>query len=373
MKLKKESGMLTLIFADDTVQYREKIHPAGSIACMAMNTSKETLDASLPLCKRIAKVNTMISTEVVNQADMNDARLAAHALLKLISQREPFIFLGMAEWGKRLDRAFTADAFKGILLFGVAMLNGQMNEEVKEQFRSTADLMALAPVLANYYDALTLLQEHIAPFAESLDMKNMPRTKEAYLSQFRQSFPEEFTLGDGSDSWMSLANVSVQYTAGMSADDEHMQMQKHMHFVSLGGMLRADFYEGLAVGHAPKRCAICGRWFLTTDARRTKYCNDICPTDPKGRKCRVIGNMRGRAERELAADHPLNKPYDRRMNTIDQCLKRGTLAPELADMMKKLAKDKKQRAKADLSYANGSYQREMKQDALKAEAQRILA
>lgn len=373
MKQKKESGMLTLIFADNTVQYREKIHPSGSIACMAMNTSKETLDASLPLCKRIAKVNTMISTDDVNPADINDARLAAHSLLKLISQQEPFVFLDMAEWGQRLDKAFTVDAFKGILTFGVAMLNGRVNEEAKKRFRPIADLMALAPILANYYDAFTLLQEHIAPFAESLDMKDMPRTKEAYLSQFRQSFPEEFTLGDGSDSWMSLANVSVQYTAGMSADDGHMQMQKHMHFVSLGGMLRADFFEGLAVGHAPKRCAVCGRWFLTTDARRTKYCNDICPTDSKGRKCRVIGNMRGRAERELAADHPLNKPYARRMNTIDQCLKRGTLDPKLADMMKKLAKDKKQRAKADLSYANGSYLREMEQDALKAEAQRILA
>ena len=43
MDLEKESGMLTLIFADDTVQYRDRILPTGSIACMAMNIPKEML------------------------------------------------------------------------------------------------------------------------------------------------------------------------------------------------------------------------------------------------------------------------------------------------------------------------------------------
>ena len=41
--------------------------------------------------------------------------------------------------------------------------------------------------------------------------------------------------------------------------------------------------------------------------------------------------------------------------------------------MKKLAKDKKQRAKADLAYAKGSYLEEMEQNALKSEAQKMLA
>ena len=60
------------------------------------------------------------------------------------------------------------------------------------------------------------------------------------------------------------------------------------------------------------------------------------------------------------------------MNTIDQCLKRGTLSPELAAEMKKLAKDKKQRAKADMAYANSTYRMEMEQDALKVEALKLL-
>lgn len=373
MNLEKESAMLTLIFADDTVQYRDRIMPTGSVACQAMNIPKEALEESLPYCQRIAAVNAMLRTGVTDKSAMGSARLAAHGLLKLMARHEPFTFFANPELDQRLDQVFTVEAFKKIRAFNSAVQNGQMDEEAEKKFGPTKDLLGLAPSLANYYDAITMLQEHIAPFADRLDGQDSPRTKEAYLSQFSQSFPEDFVMGNGSDSWMSMANVTVQYAAGVNEKNGQMQMKKHMHFLTFGGMLRADFFEGISIGHAPKRCAICGRWFLTIDARHTKYCSEICPDDPKGRKCRVIGNMQGRAARELAADHPLNVPYTRRMNTIDQCLKRGTLDPQTAAMMKKLAKDKKQRAKADLTYAKGPYQQEMEQEALKAEAQKMLA
>lgn len=366
----KGSGMLSLTFIDDTVTYRGETRPTGSVACMAMNISKETVDAALPLCQRIAPVNTMLRTGVTDKAAMNSARLAAHVLLRLIAQHEPFTFFTHPELERRLDQVFIMDAFKKIHAYQSTVLAGTLDDAAQEKFGPTIDLMMLTPALANFSDAITLLQEHIVPFAEKLDKGNLPRTQEAYLAEFSESFPEDVHMGDGSDSWLSMTNVSVQYTAGTSRN--RPQMKKHMHFISFGGMLRADFFEGLSVGHAPKRCAICGRWFLTTDARHTKYCSEICPTDEQGRKCRVIGNLRGRAARELAADHPLNEPYDRRMNTIDQCLKRGTLSPELAAEMKKLAKDKKQRAKADMAYANSTYRMEMEQDALKVEALKLL-
>ena len=372
MDLEKESGMLTLVFADDTVQYRDRSLPTGSIACMALNIPGEALEESLPLCKRIAPINTLFRTGEADKTVLTSARMAAHSLLKLIAQYEPFTFFSNPLLDQRLDQVFSVAAFKKIQAYNRAVQNGQMDEEAGKRYGPTRDLLGFAPALANYYEAITLLQDHIGPFADKLDGKDLPRTKEAYLTQFSQSFPENFRIGDGTDSWMSVANVSLQYTAGVNEKNRPMQMKKQMHFLTFGGMLRADFFEGLSVGHAPKRCAICGRWFLTTDARRTKYCGEICVTDPKGRKCRVIGNMNGREEREKAADHPLIIPYTRRMNTIDQYVRRGTLSTELADAMKRLAKDKKQRALADLDYAKGPYLQEMEQNALKEEAQRLL-
>lgn len=372
MDLEKESAMLTLIFADDTVQYRDQILPTGSIACMAMSIPRKALEESLPLCKRVAAVNIMLHTGTADKTAMKSACLAAHNLLKLMAQHEPFTFFANPKLDQRLDQVFSMEAFKKIPAYNKAMLSGQMDEEAGKRYGPTKDLLGLAPALSNYFDAITVLQKHIGPFAEKLDGKNQPRTKEAYLMQFSQSFPENFRIGDGTDSWMSMANVSLQYTAGMNEKNGQMQMKKQMHFLTFGGMLRADFFEGISVGHAPRRCAICGRWFLTTDARHTKYCGEICIDDPKGRKCRVIGNMNGRTEREKATDHPLIIPYNRRMNTIDQYVRRGTLSEELAAAMKKLAKDKKQRALADLDYAKGSYLKEMEQNTLKTEAERLL-
>jgi len=73
MNLEKESGMLTLIFAGDTVQYRDRILPAGTVACSAMNIPKESLEEALPLCKKIAPVNTMLRTGNADKAVMNSA------------------------------------------------------------------------------------------------------------------------------------------------------------------------------------------------------------------------------------------------------------------------------------------------------------
>ena len=129
-------------------------------------------------------------------------------------------------------------------------------------------------------------------------------------------------------------------------------------------MFRSDLFEGLCVGHAPKKCPICGRWFLTIDARYTKYCGGLAPGDQRGRTCRQIGNLRGREQRELADDHPIKAIYNRRMNTILQSTRRGKLDEGVASAMKKLAKDKMLRALSDHRYASTVYEQEMTQEAL---------
>ena len=69
------------------------------------------------------------------------------------------------------------------------------------------------------------------------------------------------------------------------------KLVKRMHYVSFVGMFRSDLFEGLCVGHAPKKCRICGKWFLTTNARHTKYCGGYAPGDKLHRTCRQIGNQ----------------------------------------------------------------------------------
>ena len=107
---------------------------------------------------------------------------------------------------------------------------------------------------------------------------------------------------------------------------------------------------------------------LTTNARHTKYCGGYAPGDKLHRTCRQIGNLKGREQRELADDHPLKQIYEKRLNTINRYVKRGALDADLAEVMKKLAKDKMLRALSNVAYAKGDYEKEMGQAALKKEA-----
>ena len=60
------------------------------------------------------------------------------------------------------------------------------------------------------------------------------------------------------------------------------------------------------------------------------------------------------------------------MNTINRYIKRGKLDEVVAEIMKKLAKDKMLRAKSNVAYAQGAYEKEMEQANLKKEAMRKL-
>lgn len=231
-------------------------------------------------------------------------------------------------------------------------------------------LVRIAQVLGHLSYSLGQYKEALTKFAEQLNEPGYDRTPDGYAAMFGQFFKGEPTLSLDNPAWMTLTNASVQYVAAIRPGKTEPQLVKRMHYVSFVGMFRSDLFEGLCVGHAPKKCPICGRWFLTIDARHTKYCGGLAPGDQRGRTCRQIGNLRGREQRELADDHPVKAIYTRRMNTILQNTRRGKLDEGTAAAMKKLAKDKMLRALSDQRYASTVYEQEMTQDALLKAAQK---
>ena len=107
-------------------------------------------------------------------------------------------------------------------------------------------------------------------FAEKTDGNEADRTAEGFAKMFGSYFPPEFSITEG-NAWMSTLNNSVQYVSVIRPGEKVAKLVKRMHYVSFVGMFRSDLFEGLCVGHAPKKCKICGKWFLTTNARHTKY------------------------------------------------------------------------------------------------------
>lgn len=95
-------------------------------------------------------------------------------------------------------------------------------------------------------------------------------------------------------------------------------------FNSLADFLRTEFYRGLAIGNAPRRCHNCGRYFLLTSGYNICYCNNIAPGETK-RTCRKVGAHRKEAQGKTNRT-PTQKEYDRTYNRLKVRKQRGKIS-----------------------------------------------
>ena len=362
-----EHNMLTLDFWRDTVTYEGKTVPTGTLGCETLNIPDEVIEKLNELCPRVNLLLKTMNQQTPNAALLPDAGEAAVEILTLLRDVPPFDCLDTDFYISNIPKAFTPEGLQNLQEFSIAVTMGTLNAKQLEEYSLGILLGRIVPVLGHLAFSLAEYKKGMERFALMLDAEGSDRTPDGLAELFSRSFPAEFSMNEASQ-WMALTNETSQYLSVLHPGEDKAKLVKRIHYVSFVGMLRADFFEGLCVGHAPKKCRICGKWFLTTNARHTKYCGGFAPGDKLGRTCRQIGNLRGREQRELAPDHPIKKIYNRRMNTIDKKLDRGTLDQDAAAVMKRLAKRKMQQAISDVAYAHGSYAAEMEQAALLAEA-----
>ena len=199
----------------------------------------------------------------------------------------------------------------------------------------------------------------LIPLVESLEDEDISRNPKGFSQKFDSFFSKD---EERKNQWMSFSNVSVEYVP------EEKGIVRRMHYASFPSMFRSDLYEALAVGNAPKRCPICRKFFLTTNARRQKYCTGYAPEEHGGMTCLQVGNRMGREHREQANNNPVLVRYHQTVNVIDQRVTRGTLEPDIAEKAKADAKNCKDMAIAFNEYANGDYKTDMDADALIAAA-----
>ncbi len=362
-----EHNMLTLDFWRDTVTYEGKTVPTGTLGCETLNIPDEVIEKLNELCPRVNLLLKTMNQQTPNAALLPDAGEAAVEILTLLRDVPPFDCLDTDFYISNIPKAFTPEGLQNLQEFSIAVTMGTLNAKQLEEYSLGILLGRIVPVLGHLAFSLAEYKKGMERFALILDAEGSDRTPDGLAELFSRSFPAEFSMNEASQ-WMALTNETSQYLSVLHPGEDKAKLVKRIHYVTFVGMLRADFFEGLCVGHAPKKCRICGKWFLTTNARHTKYCGGFAPGDKLGRTCRQIGNLRGREQRELAPDHPIKKIYNRRMNTIDKKLDRGTLDQDAAAVMKRLAKRKMQQAISDVAYAQGSYAAEMEQAALLAEA-----
>ena len=363
--------LMTLDFWQDTVIYEGKTFPVGTLACDALNVSADTLAQMNEQCQKINLLLGMLNVGQDVSALFPMARDAALAMLGILSKTPPFSYMNISQHRERIEKVFTADNTLKYVEFAIKAATNSLQFEEVPKYADAMMLQRYTAVFGHLAYSLGEYQTAMLDFAAKSDGNEADRTAEGFAKMFGSYFPPEFSITEG-NAWMSVANNSVQYVATIRPGEDMAKLVKRMHYVSFVGMFRSDLFEGLCVGHAPKKCKICGKWFLTTNARHPKYCGGYARGDKLHRTCRQIGNLKGREQRELADDHPLKQIYEKRLNTINRYVKRGTLDANLAEVMKKLAKDKMQKAISNVAYAKGDYEKEMEQAALNKEAMRKL-
>ena len=360
-------NLLTLDFWQDTVTYGKRTLPVGTIGCAALNITDEQITELSTLCQPLNKVILMVETGSVDVSVFPEVEESLLKIIHSLQETEPFSFLELAT-DAEIHRLFDKEHIENVIAYIRAAQEIGTVATFDEKYRHGVGALKLIQVMAQLGGTLLIYKQTMTAFAHALH--DSERTPDGYAAAFAEHFSNTDTLSLDDPSWMALTNTTMQYVSAVIPEKESPQLVKRMHYVSFVGMFRSDLFEGLCVGHAPKKCPICGRWFLTTNARHTKYCGNPAPGDKLGRTCRQIGNLKGREQRELADDHPIKLIYERRLNTINRYIKRGTLDADLAKAMKKLAKDKMLRALSDSRYAKSSYEKEMEQDALTDEVKK---
>ena len=359
-------NLLTLDFWQDKVTYGKQTVPIGTIGCAALNITDEQITKLTTLCHPLSNIILMLGTGNVDVSVFPVAEKALWKIICFLQKTKPFSFLDLATDEKELHRLFDEEHIENIVAYIEATQDIGAVAAFDEKYSRGVGILKLIQVMAQLGGTLQIYKQSMTAFAHALH--DSKRTPDGYAAAFAEQFPKDETLSPDNSMWMQLTNTTMQYVSSVMPEKGIPQLVKRMHYVSFVGMFRSDLFEGLCVGHAPRLCPICGKWFLTTDARQTKYCGGLAPGDRLGRTCRQIGNLKGREQRELADDHPIRAIYNRRMNTITQYLHRGTLDKQTAGVMKRLAKDKLERAIFDYEYAKGRYETEMSQDALFNEA-----
>ena len=361
-----DQNFLTLDFWQDKVTYGKRIMPTGSIGCAALNITDEQINELTKLCQPLQEVILMLGMGNVDVSVLPVAEKSLISITQFLQKTEPFSFLDLATDEKELHCLFDEEHIENIVAYIKAAQEVGAAATFDERYALGVGVMKLIQVMSQIGGTLLIYKQAMTAFAHALH--DSKRTPDGYAAAFAEHFSNSDVLSSDNTLWMSLTNTTMQYVSAVMPEIEIPQLVKRMHYVSFVGMFRSDLFEGLCVGHAPRKCPICGKWFLTTDARQTKYCGGLAPGDKLGRTCRQIGNKLGREQRELADDHPIKAIYTRRMNTITQYLHRGTLDEKTAKEMKCLAKSKMKRAIKEVAYAHGDYATEMEQDALRKEA-----
>ena len=374
------SAFFTADYRDGRVIFGGKSYPAGVFASHLLNQFYINDTAA-----RIAVFRDDLNYHILKQ--LNDGYLnvtefvktGANTLeaLKELPKLRPFDGLNIEEIRNSVTTLFTEETGQKICEYFAdkAKLGLLPQDEIAagtaDRMKTATDFSVIENNIAEINsillffntlaDDLILAHRNLLKFCNRID--EAERLDEAHLLPLALSiFGEHHFTQSGRYISVKKNAKSVTGTVG-----------KRLNFDSYYSFILTDFFEGLHYGHYPRKCEICGKYFLMQSARRQKYCSyGIAPELYRGKKitCRKYAAVLNRKEK--AENDPIVSLYNRRCAAIRTECGRGTITKEYAEIAKRIAKERKQLALNDDKYAKTQYKKDMSREALYAEVDRNL-
>ena len=241
----------TLDFSEKEVTYAGRSYPTGTIAAEALNINGQRLEALKPYSTAVANYQNALTRNRVTEPVLLSAKNAVYHCLLLLSELTPFDYLKDMPLKKILDSEFT---MRIVAQANAIPKDADILPDLHEKYGKAIEMIKLTELFAVFYHSLANLQRLLVPFVERLSDEGFARTKDGYAEAFGVSFPKDVKLDYEDCSWLSLTNTTVQYVAMCPEGSDVPRIVTRMHFVSLAGLIRADFFEGLRVGNAPRKC-----------------------------------------------------------------------------------------------------------------------
>ena len=251
-----DHNLLTLDYWQDSVTYEGKTVPGGTIGCEALNipdTLREKLaQASIPLQKIVAAIKeNNLTAELLRPAKGSVLHMIQHA-----KDTPPFSRADAAYYNGRVEHIFSEEGIQNTLAYVQAAAVVGLLATFNEQFRQGVGITKIITLAEELPATIRNYKSGMTAFADELHKGK--RTPDGYAQVFGRIFSGQPKLSLDDKSWQGFFNTTIQYVSSVRSAQDAPQLMRRMHYMSFVSMFRSDLYEGLCVGHAPRKCAVCG-------------------------------------------------------------------------------------------------------------------
>lgn len=352
---------LTADYRDGRVRIGSKSYSAGIYANHLLNQFyKNDTALRLSVYKQHGwNVVQQLELGYLKESDFTAAGQEILYILDTLPKLKPFNTLNITAERKRVTALFTESTAQSILDFfsirseisnrdeGQIIFNIFPNNYNRERYETVNATITEVQNTLSFYNRISMdMQKAFARLTEFVErIDEADRFDEAHLLPIALEIFEE-----------TAYPLNAQYVSyKKNAKSQFSTVALRLYFDSYYSFVLTDFFEGLHYGHYPRKCEICGKYFLMTSARRQKYCTGTAPYEVRGKKVSCRNYAASIQRKELAAADPIIDIYTRRCNAVRSEKSRGTITEDFAKAAIALAKEYKHKAQNDDVYAKKQY------------------